>query len=84
MPTPKSSTASRRGRWPLNRFAIWTVRLYQKRTADKPHKCLHYPTCSTFSILAFEKYGFFLASLKTMKRIRLCNPFSTLPYEDYP
>lgn len=68
----------------LNYIAIFLIRTYQKCTDKKRHKCLYFPTCSNYGILAYEKYSFFLASKKTIKRIRDCHPFSNRPYIDYP
>lgn len=69
---------------PLNRLAIFAIRGYQRLTRNRAHRCLHYPTCSHYGLLAYEALPFLSATRKTLHRIRLCNPFSTLPYEDYP
>ena len=67
-----------------NWFAILLIRIYQKTKRRKHSKCLHYPSCSNYAILAFKKY-FFLKALKlTIDRYKNCNPFSNRPYIDYP
>ena len=44
-------------------------------------KCKFYPTCSEYSIQAFEKYGFLKAMFLSIKRILKCNPFSKGGYD---
>ncbi len=68
----------------LNKIAIFSIRQYQKFTKNKKHKCLYYPTCSDYGILALEKYSFLLAMRKIISRFRDCHPFSSRPYIDYP
>jgi len=38
-----------------------------------PGKCRYYPTCSEYALIEFEKENFFIAFLKTFKRILTCN-----------
>ena len=68
----------------LNDQAINLIKIYQYLTKNKKHKCLHYPSCSNYAILAYEKYSFWIASKKTIQRLRNCNPFSDRDYFDYP
>lgn len=66
------------------------VRLYQK-TLSPDHGyfrpwfpngyCKHTPSCSSYSISAYEKYGFIRGTLKTAVRIIKCNPFSKGGYD---
>ncbi|HIH04075.1 MAG TPA: membrane protein insertion efficiency factor YidD [Methanoregulaceae archaeon] len=60
------------------------IHLYQSRSAGRPHRCLYYPSCSSYAILAYQKNSFIRASILTIQRIRDCNPFSSRPYIDYP
>lgn len=69
---------------PLSSFSILAILLYKKTKVRKYDKCLHYPSCSTYGIIAFKKYGFFRAFQKTYSRIKDCHPFSNRPYVDYP
>ena len=39
-----------------------------------PHTCRFYPTCSSYSIEAIEKFGIFKGFYLTVKRICRCNP----------
>lgn len=70
----------------INLVFILFVKIYQvlKKYFKIPAKCLHYPSCSNYAIMAFKKYNFLTALIKTIMRIRDCHPFSTRPYIDYP
>lgn len=68
----------------LNKIVIFLIKDYQKITSKRKHKCLYFPTCSNYGILAYEKYSFYLATKKTINRIRDCHPFSFRKYIDYP
>jgi len=52
---------------------IFFVRLYQKM--PRPRVCRFEPSCSTYMILAVEKYGGVKGFLKGIVRILRCNPF---------
>lgn len=43
--------------------------------------CRFYPTCSQYSLEAYEKYGFFKGTFLTTKRILRCNPFNEGGYD---
>lgn len=68
----------------LNCLAIRSIRQYQRFTEHKRHKCLYYPSCSNYGIMAYEKYSFITATRKIIGRFRDCHPFSNRPYLDYP
>jgi hypothetical protein len=68
----------------LNTQFIKLIKIYQLFTKNKKHKCLHYPSCSNYAILALEKYSFIIAVKKIILRLRNCNPFSDRDYFDYP
>ena len=60
-----------------SRIAIVLVRAYQHLLS--PYlggQCRYYPTCSQYSILAFQRYGFLRGLVKTVWRLLRCNPFS--------
>jgi len=44
--------------------------------------CRFYPTCSDYSIAAFQKYGTFKGFYLSLKRFLSCHPFSKKPYLD--
>lgn len=57
---------------------ILIIKLYQKTISKyikTQRSCRFYPTCSQYSIEAYEKYGFFKATYLSVKRILKCNPF---------
>lgn len=68
----------------LNSLAIFLIKIYQKTKFNKKPRCLHYPSCSNYAILAFQKYNAVTALIKTVSRVRDCHPFSSRPYIDYP
>lgn len=72
----------------LSKVAILTIRIYQASMSRMLRRhgvtCLHYPTCSNYGIMAFEKYGFCKAFSVTINRCRDCHPFSGRAYIDYP
>ena len=50
------------------------IRVYQYFISPIiPAKCRYYPSCSEYAIIEFEKENFFVAFLKTLKRILTCN-----------
>ncbi|WP_367182681.1 membrane protein insertion efficiency factor YidD [Chryseobacterium sp.] len=70
--------------YPLNLIAIFLIKIYKRTKKRKHDRCLHFPSCSEYGFMAFKKYNFFKASIKTISRIRDCNPFSNRQYIDYP
>ncbi|WLV25886.1 membrane protein insertion efficiency factor YidD [Aciduricibacillus chroicocephali] len=55
---------------------IGLVRFYQKAISPlKPPSCRFYPTCSSYSITAFQRFGVFKGMYLTIKRILKCHPF---------
>lgn len=69
---------------PLNLLLILLIKLYQKTKRREYSKCLFYPSCSNYGILALKKYNVFKAVRVTIARYNDCNPFSNRPYIDYP
>ncbi|RUM43182.1 MAG: membrane protein insertion efficiency factor YidD [Desulfurobacterium sp.] len=56
---------------------ILLIKLYQKFVSPiLPSSCRFYPSCSSYAIMAIEKYGVIKGSLKATWRILRCNPFS--------
>lgn len=59
----------------MKNVMIAMVRFYQKNISPlMGSHCRYMPTCSEYSIQAFEKYGFFKGFYKTVFRILRCNP----------
>lgn len=62
----------------LSKIAIFFIKFYQKiksKYTNIRNTCRFYPTCSQYSLEAYEKYGFIKGSFLTLKRILRCNPF---------
>lgn len=58
-------------------IAILLVKFYRKFISPLfPAKCRYYPTCSSYALTAFGKFGFFRGFLLSAKRILRCNPWS--------
>jgi len=55
---------------------IGLVKFYQKAISPfKPRTCRFYPTCSAYSLTAFQRFGAFKGLYLTIKRILKCHPF---------
>jgi putative membrane protein insertion efficiency factor len=62
----------------LKNISIRTITLYQRYISPfLDTRCMFYPSCSEYTILAIRKYGFLKGWLKGINRIRKCHPFST-------
>jgi len=57
------------------RFAVGCVLVY-KATAplDVRDACRFYPTCSTYMIMAINKYGLIIGIIKGVRRLLRCKP----------
>jgi len=67
----------------LKKIAIFSIKVYQRYAPDDIRKrCLYTPTCSQYTILSIQKYGFLRGIIKGINRIKRCK----LPNggEDYP
>ncbi len=49
-----------------------------------PSSCRFYPTCSSYSLQAIEKYGAIKGSWLAIKRISKCHPFHKGGYDPVP
>lgn len=69
----------------MKKIMINIIKIYKKHISiyfeKNKIKCKYYPTCSEYSIQAYEKYGFLKGSFFTIKRILKCNPFSKGGYD---
>ncbi len=56
-------------------FFIGLIRFYQKAISPfKPPTCRFYPTCSSYSLEAFQRFGAVKGLYLTIKRISKCHP----------
>lgn len=69
----------------LKKILIKLINFYQKNISVYFKKnginCKFYPTCSEYTKQAIEKYGGIKGSIKGIKRIIKCNPFSKGGYD---
>ena len=69
----------------MNKIIIRMIIFYKKHISFYLEKggikCKFYPTCSEYAVQAYKKYGFFKATIYTIKRITRCNPFSKGGYD---
>ena len=64
------------------RLAISIIILYRNSLSLlKLRCCRFYPSCSEYAMEAIEKYGLLAGSLKAIKRIARCHPFSDGGYD---
>lgn len=53
---------------------IFAVRLYQRYAKSEVRlRCRMTPSCSDYSIMAFQKYGTIIGLIKTVMRLKRCN-----------
>ena len=58
-------------------FGIFAINIYQKHISKHfGKKCIFYPSCSEYTKQAIDKYGIIKGSLKGIKRVLKCHPFS--------
>lgn len=61
---------------------IKIIILYRKYISPlKKPCCRFYPTCSSYSIMAIEKYGAIKGVWLSLKRILRCHPFNAGGYD---
>lgn len=61
----------------MKHLMIFLIKLYKKFISPAlPNSCRFYPTCSSYSIEAFEKHGFLKGLWLSTYRILRCNPFN--------
>lgn len=67
----------------MSRAIIGIIRLYQLLISPllPPNSCRFYPSCSAYSIDAFEHYGVWKGTWLTMRRISKCHPWHAGGYD---
>lgn len=70
----------------MKHLCILLVKFYRKFLSPlKGGPCCRFvPTCSAYSIEAFQKRGFFVGMILTVWRILRCNPMSVGGYDPVP
>lgn len=66
----------------VKKILIVMILFYQKVISPiKPGKCRFYPTCSSYTLQAIEKYGALKGLYLGIKRISKCHPFHPGGYD---
>jgi len=66
----------------LRYFAIFLIKIYQNTIGFVfPQACRFYPSCSEYSIQAFERHGFFKGGWLSVRRLLRCHPFNPGGYD---
>ena len=70
----------------MKKICISMIKFYRKYISPLKGRttCIFYPTCSEYTIQAYEKYGFFKGTLLTVWRVLRCNPFNKGGYDPVP
>lgn len=64
---------------------VGIIKFYKKLISPLlPDSCRFYPTCSTYSLEAINKYGPFKGLYLSIKRILKCHPFHPGGYDPLP
>jgi uncharacterized protein len=66
----------------LKKLAICSIVFYQRYLSPfKVSSCRFYPSCSHYSLLSLEKYGFVKGLCYALLRILKCHPFHAGGYD---
>jgi uncharacterized protein len=69
----------------LKAVVILLIKSYQKVVSPwTPASCRYNPTCSSYSIDAFQKHGLWKGFVLTIKRIGSCHPWGGSGYDPVP
>ncbi|PDH48677.1 MAG: membrane protein insertion efficiency factor YidD [Bacteroidetes bacterium MED-G21] len=69
----------------LKAGVILLIKIYQKVVSPwTPASCRYNPTCSSYSIDAFQKHGLWKGFVLTIKRIGSCHPWGGSGYDPVP
>ena len=69
----------------LKAVVILLIKIYQKAVSPwTPASCRYNPTCSSYSIDAFQKHGLWKGFVLTIKRIGSCHPWGGSGYDPLP
>ena len=69
----------------LKAVVILLIKIYQKAVSPwTPASCRYNPTCSSYSIDAFQKHGLWKGFVLTIKRISSCHPWGGSGYDPVP
>ena len=64
---------------------VLLVRFYQIAISPlKPPTCRFTPTCSSYALEAFKRYGLFKGGMLAIRRIMRCHPWGGSGYDPVP
>jgi len=67
----------------MSKLVIKIIKLYQKHNPYRG-RCRYKPTCSQYSLEAFNKFNFIYATFLSIKRIIKCNPLFKGGFDPVP
>lgn len=72
--------------WLLPRNAAIAIMKVYRRVISPLYGevCRYYPSCSRYSLEAYQQHGFVLGVWLTIRRLLRCNPFSAGGIDDVP
>jgi len=80
-----TSEALERKLSPFSRFAVRFIETYRLRVGPGlGARCRFEPSCSSYGLEAYQRYGFWKALAKTLWRLVRCNPWNKGPRVDPP
>ena len=70
----------------ISALPSWVIKLLLKSYKNfisplLPGTCRFYPSCSSYALQAFSKYGFFKGFWLSLKRVLRCHPFNAGGYD---
>lgn len=68
----------------MKKIMIKLIKLYQSIPFSSHGQCKFTPSCSNYSLEAYERYGFIRGTILTIKRIFRCNPLNKGGYDPVP
>ena len=66
----------------MAKLCIFLINLYRKHSAHTPSTCRFSPTCSAYALESYQKFGFFLGTYLTVKRLLKGHPLYKGDYFD--
>ncbi len=63
------------------KIAIYLINKYRSISSLTPQKCRFYPSCSSYTLEAIEKYGVLKGGMIGFYRLLRCNPWNPGGYD---
>ena len=69
----------------MKHVMIFLINIYQKIPGNFHNSCRFLPTCSEYSKISYERFGFFKGTYLTIKRLFRCVPWNkNIGYDPVP